>query len=78
MGGLFTGLSSCGAGTSPVPYVLVGLLTADSHGAPQPLQTTGTVGGHPRLSVGLPWTYSVEGNGRATIVTGTNVALAYW
>jgi len=71
-----TGLSSCGAGTSPVPYVLVGLLTADSHGA-LTLTDDRNCGGTPGFSVGLPWTYSVEGNGRATIVTGTNVALAY-
>jgi hypothetical protein len=71
-----TGLSTCGAGTSPAPYVLVGLLTADGNGS-LTLTDDENCGGTPNSISGLPWTYSVNGNGRATIITGTNVALAY-
>jgi hypothetical protein len=71
-----TGPSTCGTGTSPAPYVLVGFLTADSNGT-LTLTDDQNCGGTPNFSSGLPWTYTVDGNGRATIVTGTNAALAY-
>jgi hypothetical protein len=71
-----TGLSTCGAGTIPAPYVLAGLLTADGNGA-LTLTEDQNCGGTPGFSIGLPWTYGVEGNGRTTIATGTSVALGY-
>jgi len=71
-----SGLSSCGAGTTPAAYVLVGLLIADSNGT-LTLTDDQNCGGTPNSISGLPWTYSVDGNGRATIVAGANTTLAY-
>jgi hypothetical protein len=71
-----TGFGPNSSGASPVSKAVVGLLTADGIGIFN-LSFDENWGGRISSTTGLAGPYTVASNGRASIVVGTNIEIAY-